>query len=130
VERRNSSLLTTERQSNVNLFKVCLVLSARYSASNEATTLRRKAFPNNQLILVKPNRMFGLVETSAWMHIWYVTFKVVTLGKVLFLKDIEWVGTINTATSIFPSYFFESMITFSKVRQRIIRQYCVMSRRC
>jgi len=74
--------------------------------------------------------MFGLVEASAWMHVWNGTFKLVTLGKVLFLKDIEWVGRLNTATSISPLYFSESMITFSKVRQRIIRQYCVMSSRC
>jgi len=65
VERRDSSLLTTEGQNSVNLFRVNLVLSARHSTSNTATTLHRKAFPNNQLILIKPNRMFGLVETSA-----------------------------------------------------------------
>jgi len=36
----------------------------------------RWALPSHKLILVKPNRMLGLVEASAWMHVRNGSFKI------------------------------------------------------
>ena len=56
----------------------------------------RWAFPISEFILVKPNRMFGLVEASAWMHVRNGAFK---MKELIGLES-------DSVASFFASFLF------------------------